>query len=71
VIFAVPILTPVKIPDGFTVAIAVLLLPHVPPVTAFVKVAVCPTHKDVTPEIAGRGALTVATTVRVHPTVLV
>ena len=40
------------------VAIKVLLLLHVPPVTASLKVALAPMHKDETPDIAAGEAIT-------------
>jgi hypothetical protein len=55
----VPLETPVTIPVELTVAIAVLLLLHVPPVVASVSVDVPPTATVVVPEIAAGTGLTV------------
>lgn len=46
---AVPVVTPVTIPVGSTVAVAVLLLLHVPPVVVFVKVVVDVGHTENVP----------------------
>lgn len=48
------------------VATAVLLLVHVPPVTASVSVVVCPTHNPLSPLIAG-AVLMVTVLVATHP----
>ena len=68
---AVPAATPVTTPvDELTVATAVLLLLHVPPVVASVNVAVFPTHALMVPPIAAGLAFTDAILVAV-PHVLV
>jgi hypothetical protein len=61
--FAVPLATPVTIPDASTVALAVLLLVHVPPDTGCPNVVVLPIHKDLVPVIVAGVASTVTTTV--------
>lgn len=50
VIITLPALTPVTIPDVFTVANAVLLLLHAPPVIVGVSVVVAPWQTDVAPD---------------------
>jgi len=62
-IAAVPAATPLTTPDELTVAIPVLLLLHVPPVTASVNVVVDPVHIMSVPlMIPGKGnGLTVMT----------
>ena len=52
---AVPAATPVTTPAFVTVAIALLLLAHVPPVVGD-KVVVAPTHTDVLPVILTVGS---------------
>lgn len=65
-----PTLTPVTIPvDRSIVAIAVLLLLHVPPVVASDKVVCVPVHTFIFPVI-GKAAFTVTETVALHPPVL-
>jgi len=48
---AVPAAAPVTFPEVFTVAIAVLLLLHVPPVVALLNDVVAPGHTTVVPVI--------------------
>ena len=61
----VPPATPLTIPDELTVALAVLLLLHVPPAVASLNVVVAPLHTDAVPVIvpAVGAALTVTTLV--------
>jgi hypothetical protein len=68
VIVAVPTLTPQNIPvDTPTVATAVLLLLHVPPLVASARVEQNPTQTETGPVIATGGVLTVTTAVRIQP----
>ena len=68
VIVAVPPATPVTIPETVpTVALAVLLLLHVPPVTASVNVEVDPAHIITVPLIAVGVWLIVTIDVAKHP----
>ncbi len=62
----VPAATPVTIPDVLpTVAVAMLLLLHVPPVVVFVRVEVPPTHTDAVPKFdAGSGFTVMFVTLR-------
>ncbi len=65
----VPALTPVTVPDALpTVAFAVLLLLHVPPLVAFAKVVVLPVHVTAVPVITAGIAFTVTSRVLKHPT---
>jgi len=66
VIVTTPEVTPVTWPTVFTVAIAVLLLLHVPP-PASVKVIGLPIHAVDGPEMAEGRGLTVIGIVRVQP----
>ena len=59
VIVAVPAIPPVTTPDAFTVATNELLLLHVPPVTASLKVVFDVAHTDKAPDIAPGAAITV------------
>jgi hypothetical protein len=60
VIVQVPVATPVTIPDDApTVAVDVLLLVHVPPLTELLKVLPLPTHEVDDPVIAPAGAFMV------------
>ena len=62
-----PIVTPETIPlDDPTVATAVLLLLHVPPVDALLNVAAKPTHIAEPPEIAAGNGITVTTLLTLH-----
>lgn len=62
---AVPAVIPDTIPvPAPTVATAVLLLLHAPPVLVVLKVVVCPTHALVLPVMAAGSGFTVATAVR-------
>lgn len=64
---ALPPVTPVTIPvDEPTVAIAVLLLAHVPP-PASLRVVVLPAHTVATPVIAPGSGLTVTVVIRMQP----
>ncbi len=47
----VPADTPVRLPDGSMVAMAGLLLLHIPPAVASVKMILFPTHTEVFPVI--------------------
>ena len=68
VIVAVPGLTPVTSPVAeLMAAIAVLLLLHVPPAVALVKVVVVPAHSPDTPLMAEGTATTVIVFVTVQP----
>jgi hypothetical protein len=70
-----PAATPVTTPRALTVAVAVFAVDHTPPVVAFAKVVVAPSHKVVVPVIAStEGALLIVTVVLtefVHPLELV
>ena len=46
---ALPVVLPLTTPAALTLAIAALLLLHVPPLTASLKVVVVPVQTDVTP----------------------
>jgi hypothetical protein len=50
-----PVATPETTPPEVTVAIAVLLLLHVPPATEFAKDAVWPRHTAAVPVIGSNG----------------
>jgi hypothetical protein len=67
VIFTVPAATPVTTPLPVTVAVAVLLLLHVPPETASLSVVVEPTHVNIVPVIAVAGPETVIVAVLAQP----
>lgn len=60
-IFAVPTETPLTTPLLFTVATAVLLLLHAPPVEVVLNVVVEPRQTEVEPEIVPTAASTVTT----------
>lgn len=62
----VPVITPVVLP---MVAMAGLLLVHIPPTVALVRVVVCPLHTAPAPVIAPGVALTVMLFVAVQPVV--
>jgi hypothetical protein len=64
---AVPADTPVTTPRLVTVATAVLLLAHVPPVVASERVVVLPVQIVVVPVIALGVGLTVKKVVALHP----
>jgi hypothetical protein len=68
VIVAVPAETPVKtpVPDPIT-ATLVLLLTHVPPDVAFVRIAEAPAQTDAAPVMAGGKVLTVIVVLVAHP----
>jgi hypothetical protein len=67
VMVALPVPTPVTIPDDKpTVAIPVLLLVHVPAPVASDNVVVVPAHKLVFPAIAG-AVFTVTAAIDLHP----
>jgi hypothetical protein len=61
-----PVLTPLTTPAEFTVAIAVLLLLHVPPVGVAASVIVVPRHIELLPDITAP-AVTVTSLVALHP----
>jgi hypothetical protein len=63
----VPAPTPQKMPVGFIVPTAMLLLAHVPPDGVAVMVAQEPTHTDDAPPMADGKLLTVAMAVVVQP----
>jgi hypothetical protein len=68
VIVHVPAATPVTTPvAGFTVAIEVLLLVHVPPAGVLDKVLMPPIVAVVVPEIVVGDAVTVTSLVAMHP----
>ena len=59
-----PAATPVTTPVELIVAVAVLAVDHTPPVVAFAKVVVAPSHTAVVPVIeATEGALLIVTVV--------
>lgn len=67
-IVTVPVVTPDTIPVAVPIAaIAVLLLPHVPPVVASVSAAVLPVHTIAGPAIAEGKGFTVTTAVIKQP----
>ena len=71
---ALPVATPVTTPELFTVAIAVLLLLHVPPVAVSDKVTVEPRHTDEGPVMApafGRALIVIAEVAETVPQLLV
>ncbi len=70
----VPAVTPLTTPEAFMVAIAVLLLVHVPPATASDKVTVAPVHSVEVPVIVpalGAGLTVTVSTALAEPQVLV
>ncbi len=67
IIVALPAVTPDTRPPEVTVATAVLLLVHVPPVAASVNKEVAPEHIPVEPRIAAGDGVTVITRVTVQP----
>jgi hypothetical protein len=68
VILVVPALTPVATPvDQLIVALAVVLLAHVPPEVALVMAMVLPTHTMSSPPMAGSAGATVTVVVRTQP----
>ena len=68
VIVSAPGVTPVIVPaPGKTVAIPVLLLLHVPPVVASIKIVVAPVQAVVAPVITAGNELTVTIDVVWHP----
>lgn len=69
---AVPVATPVTTPPVATVALAVLLLVHAPPVTVEDIVAVAPTVTPVAPDNvpADGSALMVAVVIDLHPAIV-
>ena len=63
-----PGVPPVTVPDAEPIlAIRLLLLVQVPPLTVLVRVVVRPVHTCVTPEIADGSGLTVTTAVAWQP----
>ncbi len=55
-----PVATPVAIPVSEPIdAIALLLLAHVPPLTASESIVVSPVHTEVTPEMGAENGKTV------------
>ena len=56
-IFTVPVVRPVTVPNGFTVALNVLLLVHVPPDGVPVKASAEPIHAILPPVIDGEGLI--------------
>ena len=56
-ILTVPVLSPVTVPNGFTVALKVLLLVHVPPLGVPVKASVEPMQAMLPPVIEGAGLI--------------
>ena len=65
---AVPEWIPVTVPEmASTVAVAGLLLLHVPPLMLFVKVVNCPAQTEVEPPIADGEANTVDTVLIIQP----
>lgn len=65
---AVPALTPLTMPvPEPTVAIAVLLLLHAPPVIVSLSVVVAPTHAVADPVIVGGNAFTVTAFIALQP----
>lgn len=62
----VPAAMPETIPEEFILAIAVLLLNHVPPLTVFAKVKLPPKQTDVGPVIGATG-YTVTVVFTEHP----
>lgn len=72
VISAVPTATPVTIPDDSpAVAMAALLLAHVPPVAVCERNVIAPAHTVRAPDIEPIGALTVTSVVRRQPVLIV
>lgn len=63
--------TPVTTPPASTVAIAVLLLVHVPPVVVLASEVVVPTQPVADPVIAAGSAFTVTSVITVQPVVVV
>lgn len=61
-----PGVPPVTVPVASTVAIAVLLLLHVPPATALLNIDVLPLHTDAIP-VTGAVGFTVTVALAVHP----
>jgi len=65
---AVPIATPVTTPsEDPTLAIAELLLVHVPPVVELLNTLVRPTQAVIFPAMAAGNGLTVTSAVSIHP----
>lgn len=67
VMVAEPVVTPVTMPATPVLAIAVLLLLHVPPVVPSVSEVVDPAHISVMPEITVGGGLIVTSVVALQP----
>ena len=65
--FATPALTPLTTPDELTVAIATLLVLHVPPVVVLLSVVESPMQVVGVPVLEDGDAPTVTTVVRTHP----
>ncbi len=63
----VPAVTPVTIPVDPTVAMAVLLLVHEPPVVVEDNGVVCPTQRLAAPVIAAGAGFTVTVVLTVQP----
>ena len=67
-----PVATPVTIPDDVpTVAIPVLLLLHVPPLVASLRVVVKPMQTVAVPLTDAGNGLTVTTTVATQPVAII